>query len=69
MEHQWARYGSLFVAAALFIGGAIKQEQSGAGAVFITAGLISFGAWLTLEIHFLMSDPTHHHPDKKDDQE
>jgi hypothetical protein len=66
--NQFARYGALFVAAGLFIGGALEQSNTGAGTIFITAGLISFGCWMTLEIHYLLSDPKHHHPKEEDNE-
>ena len=67
MNHQFARYGSLAVAAGLFIGGALEQGDNNVGAVLVTAGLIMLGAWLALEIHYLLNDPKHHHPDDNEE--
>lgn len=69
MKAQWSRYGALFVAAGLFIAGAVENTDTGVGAIFITAGLISFGCWMTLEIAFLLRNPKHHHPDEQRDEE
>jgi hypothetical protein len=57
-----ARYGSLLVTAGLLIGGAFElPPDDGQGAVvLLVAGLISFGMWLTLEVHFLLHGRTQH---------
>lgn len=56
-----ARYGSLLVTAGLLLGGAFELPPEGEGAVvLLVAGLISFGMWLTLEVHFLLHGRTQH---------
>lgn len=57
-----ARYGSLLVTAGLLLGGAFElPPDDGQGAVvLLVAGLISFGMWLTLEVHFLLQGNTQH---------
>lgn len=62
MDSGLARYGSLLVTAGLLFAGAFElpPEDSPGGIVLIVAGLISFGMWLTLEVHFLLRDGTQH---------
>ena len=63
-----SRYGPLAVAAALIGGGAIelsKDNNPVAGALLAAAGLITFGAWLTIEIyHTFHHDHSHEHEEK-----
>ena len=49
MTKDFARYGSLLAAALLFSAGAAKQPDD-TGAVFMAAGLVSFGCWIVLEV-------------------
>ena len=65
MDSGLARYGSLLVTAGLLLGGAFElPPEEGEGAVvLLVAGLISFGTWLTLEVHFLLHGRTQHDDD------
>ena len=60
MTNTLARYGSLAVAAGLLIAGAFSTSTPEGATLFFTAGLIAFGCWLTLEVHFLLGGNSQH---------
>lgn len=69
MNNGVARYGSLAVASALFIAAWVENPESTVGAGAAAAGLIAFGTWLTLEVHFLLGERTQHTDQKEDTDE
>ena len=54
MREHLTRYGSLFVAALLFIAGAMKYHNDVTGTAFLTAGLVMLGCWVTLEVMYTL---------------
>lgn len=60
MDKHWTRYGLLGVSVGLLTGGMVSlldQQYPIPGAMIGSTGLVTFGAWLTIEIHRTFKQP------------